>query len=105
MPAPQWIDALSTADLPKDDVMCLAIAGRDLAIYTVGDAVFATENQCTHGDARLCDGFLDGHEIECSFHQGKFDIRDGRPTCEPATAALRCYPIKVEGQRVYVQLE
>ena len=105
MTASNWVDAMSTDDLPKDDVVGLSIAGRDIALYTVGDAVYATDNQCTHGDARLCDGFLDGHEIECGFHQGKFDIRDGRPTCDPATVALRCYPIKVEGQRVFVQID
>jgi len=35
------------------------------------------------------DGFLDGHEIECPLHQGKFDVRDGKPTCAPVTEALR----------------
>lgn len=75
------------------------------AVYTVGDAVYATDNLCTHGQARLCDGFLEGHEIECPLHQGKFDVRDGRPTCEPVTEALRSYPVKVDGQRVYVQID
>ena len=100
-----WIDALAASDLPADDVIGLAVAGRDIAFYTVGDTVFATDNTCTHGQARLCDGFLDGHEIECPLHQGKFDVRDGRPTCEPATEALRSYPVKIEGQRVFVQID
>jgi naphthalene 1,2-dioxygenase system ferredoxin subunit len=101
----QWIDALATEDLPTDDVMGLAVAGRSIAIYTVGDAVYATDNICTHGQARLCDGFLDGHEIECPLHQGRFDVRDGKPLCDPVTDALRSYPVKVEGQRVYLQLD
>jgi len=101
----RWVDALSTDDLPTDDVLGLLVAGRDIALYTIGEAVYATDNVCTHGQARLCDGFLDGHEIECPLHQGKFDVRDGRPTCEPVTEALRSYPVKIEGQRVYVQLD
>lgn len=100
-----WVDALSADELPTDDVIGVVVAGRDIAIYTVGDAVYATDNICTHGQARLCDGFLDGHEIECPLHQGKFDVRDGRPVCEPVTDALRSYPIKVVGQRVVLQLE
>jgi naphthalene 1,2-dioxygenase system ferredoxin subunit len=100
-----WTDALAAADLPQDDVMGVMVAGRDIAIYTVGDAVYATDNTCTHGQARLCDGFLDGHEIECPFHQGRFDVRDGRPTCAPVTAALRSYPVRVQGQRVFLQLD
>lgn len=104
MSTTNWVDALSAADLPEDDVMGVAVAGRDIALYTVGDAVYATDNLCTHGHARLCDGFLDGHEIECPLHQGKFDVRDGRPTCAPITAAVRSYPVRVEGGRVFLQI-
>ena len=100
-----WIDALSTDDLPNDDVIGVLVAGHEVALYTVGEAVYATDNVCTHGQARLCDGFLDGHEIECPLHQGKFDVRDGRPTCEPVTQALRSYPVRIEGQRVYVRFD
>ncbi len=101
----RWVDALSVDDLPADDVIGVRVDGRDIAIYTVGDAVYATDNICTHGQARLCDGFLDGHEIECPLHQGKFDVRDGKPLCEPVTDALRSYPAKIEGQRVYLRLD
>lgn len=100
-----WVDALSVDALPSDDVKGISVAGRDIAIYTVGDDVYATDNLCTHGHARLCDGFLDGHEIECPLHQGRFDVRDGRPLCEPVTEALRCYPVKVEGSRVLLQID
>ena len=65
-----------------------------------GREVFATDNLCTHGQARLCEGFLLGHEIECPFHQGRFDIRSGQATCEPATEAVRCYPVKINAGRV-----
>lgn len=81
------------------------VAGRDIAVYTVGKAVCAIDNICTHAPARLCDGYLDGHEIECSLHQGKFDVRDGRPLCEPVTEPARSYPVKLEGRRVYVHID
>ncbi len=105
MSTTNWVDAASADELPSDDVTAINVAGRDIAIYTVGDDVYATDNICTHGHARLCDGFLDGHEIECPLHQGRFDVRDGRPLCEPVTEALRRYPVKVEGGRVLVQID
>ena len=100
-----WIDAMAADALPADDVVGVEVAGRDIAIYTVGDAVYATDNLCTHGHARLCDGFLDGHLIECPLHQGQFDVRDGQPACAPVTEALRSYPVKIEGQRVWLRLD
>ncbi len=105
MSNPSWVDALSTEDLPTDDVIGIDVAGRDIALYTIGDAVYATDNICTHGQARLCDGFLDGHEIECPLHQGKFDVRNGKPTCDPVTEAIRSYPVRIDGHRVYVQID
>jgi len=103
-PSP-WVDALSAEALPTDDVIGVVVGGRDIAIYTVGDEVYATDNICTHGQARLCDGFLDGHEIECPLHQGKFDVRSGQPTCDPVTEAIRSYPVRIDGQRVFLQLD
>jgi naphthalene 1,2-dioxygenase system ferredoxin subunit len=100
-----WIDALSAAELPADDVIGVFAGGRDIAIYTVGDEVYATDNMCTHGQARLCDGFLDGYEIECPLHQGRFDVRSGRPACQPVTEAVRSYPVRIDGRRVFIQLD
>jgi naphthalene 1,2-dioxygenase ferredoxin component len=105
MSEPQWMDALAADDLPTDDVVGVNVAGHDIAIYTVGEAVYATDNVCTHGAARLCDGFLDGHEIECPLHQGKFDVRDGKPLCEPVTEPVRSYPVKLAGGRVYLRID
>lgn len=105
MSEPQWIDALSAVDLPSDDVIAIVVAGREIALYTEGENVYASDNLCTHGNARLCDGFLEGHEIECPLHQGRFDVRDGKPTCDPAAEALRTYPVKVDGHRVFLQID
>ena len=43
--------------------------------------------------------------IDRPLHQGRFDVRDGQPTCEPVTEPLRSYPVKIEGGGVFVQLE
>jgi naphthalene 1,2-dioxygenase ferredoxin component len=43
---------------------------------------------CNHGSADLCDGYFDGHVIECPLHQGAFDVPDGRPVAAPATRRM-----------------
>ena len=100
-----WVDALDADALPEDDVIGVEVQGRDIAIYESEGAYFATDNICTHGHARLCDGFLEEGEIECPLHQGRFDIRTGKALCEPLTEDIRTYPIKVEQGRVWLQLE
>ena len=99
-----WTDLLSIDDTFEGEVVRVDTVNKNLAIYNVGGNVFCTDNVSTHGNALLSDGFLEGHEIECPFHQGRFDVRDGRVTCEPATKAMKTYPIKVEEGRVFIDL-
>ena len=101
----EWIDATAMDDVPADDVIGVQVAGRDIALYNAGGAIFATDNICTHGQARLCEGFLEGHEIECPLHQGKFDVRTGQPSCAPVTEAIRSYPVRIESGRVFLALD
>lgn len=100
-----WTDVAASDDVPPDDVIAVTVAGRDIALYRVEGDVFATDNTCTHGLARLCDGFLIGHDIECPMHQGRFDVRTGQPTCAPVTEPVRSYPVKIENGRVLLALE
>lgn len=99
-----WLEATARDAIPEDDVIGVILGGRDIALYGVEGEVFATDNICTHGHARLCDGFLEGHEIECPLHQGKFDVRSGAAMCAPLTDNLRTYPIKIEDGKVFVNL-
>ena len=101
----QWIDATAMDEVPEDDVIGIMVAGRDIAMYNAGGEIFATDNICTHGHARLCEGFLEGHEIECPLHQGKYDVRTGQHTCAPVTEAIRSYPVRIEGGRVWLALD
>jgi naphthalene 1,2-dioxygenase system ferredoxin subunit len=96
----RWTAVASLADFAASDAIAVESAGREIAIYLVDGAVFATANRCTHGDAKLCEGFLEGHEIECPHHQGRFDVRTGAATGAPAEIALTTYPARLAGDRV-----
>ena len=99
-----WIEAALLSSIPQDDVIAVAVEGKEIALYGVDGDVYATDNLCTHGHARLCDGFLEGHEIECPLHQGRFDIRNGAAMCAPLTEGIRTYPVRIEGDKVYLDL-
>ncbi|KAF1021163.1 MAG: Naphthalene 1,2-dioxygenase/salicylate 5-hydroxylase systems, ferredoxin component [Paracidovorax wautersii] len=100
----EWTEVIARDQLPDDDVVGMNVNGRDVALYTVDGEVYASDNLCTHGSARLCDGFLEGHEIECPLHQGRFDVRDGRALCAPLTEGVHVYPVRVAHGRVYLKL-
>jgi naphthalene 1,2-dioxygenase system ferredoxin subunit len=99
-----WIDVAAEADLFEGAGIAVTPEGRDIAIFKVEEGVYAIDNICTHGHARLCDGFVDGHMVECPFHQAMFDVRDGTVTCGPATEPVTSWPVKIENDRVYLDL-
>lgn len=75
-----------------------------LAVFNLEDGFFVTDDTCTHGEASLCDGFVDGDEVECPWHSGKFCIRDGKATAFPAISPIRVYRTQIiEGQVCIVE--
>lgn len=102
-PTTEWTDAAAESDVRDWQTLAVPVGDREIALFSANGAIYATDNLCTHGHARLCDGFLEGTEIECPLHQGRFDVRTGEATCAPASAALRTYPVKLVEGRVWIQ--
>ena len=100
----QWTDAYDLEFLVTGDVTAVTVGDKELALYEVDGEVYASDNRCTHGDALLSDGFLEGHHIECPFHQGRFDVCTGKALCAPLTEDIRVYPVRIENKRVLVKL-
>lgn len=101
----KWIDAIAVAAMPSGDVIGIAVGGKDIALYEVEGEIFATSNICTHGHARMSDGFLEGREIECPLHQGKFDVCSGKALCAPLTEDIPTYPVRIENGRIFVAFD
>jgi naphthalene 1,2-dioxygenase system ferredoxin subunit len=99
-----WTDIGAEADLFEGAGIAVTPAGHDIAVFKLDDGVYAIDNQCSHGNAKLCDGFVEGHWVECPFHQAQFDVRDGTVSCGPATEAVKSWPVKIENGRVFVDL-
>ena len=100
-----WINAVATDDIDTDDVIRWDHAGQTFALYrTEDDAFFASDGLCTHEQVHLAGGLLMGHLIECPKHNGRFDIRDGAPKRAPACLALKTYPTRIEGGRLFVDV-
>jgi 3-phenylpropionate/trans-cinnamate dioxygenase ferredoxin component len=75
-----------------------------IAVYNVEDDFYATADTCTHDESSLADGYVEGHVVECAWHFAKFCLKTGNVLSPPATVGLRIFPIKVEGDDVFVEV-
>ena len=99
-----WTDLIAVSALEPGDVTPVRLGRRQLAVYDAPDGVYVTAGLCTHAGAALCDGYFDGHVIECPLHQGAFDVRDGKPVAAPATKAMRVFETRVQDGMVQVRM-
>jgi len=99
-----WIRIASVDQLEDDESLAIEVEGKQLALHKTDGELFVSDNICTHQYALLSDGFLEDGCIECPLHQAKFDLRTGRAMCAPATVDVQVYPVKTEGQDIFVGL-
>lgn len=95
----------SASELGEGEIRQVELPGREpVAIYNLDGEFFATDDTCTHGEASLAEGDIDGDSIVCPFHMGAFDIRTGEVTVPPCAKALRTYPITQKGDELYIEI-
>ena len=87
------IELCSKSEVAEDEAIKVEKDGLELAVYHVEGAFYVTDDVCTHGPGSLSEGFLEGHVIECDFHQGKFDIRNGEVVAPPCIDRLKTYKV------------
>ena len=64
----------------------------------------AIDDTCSHANVSLSEGDVEDGEIECWLHGSRFDLRSGQPTGLPATAPISVYPVKIDGDDVFVSV-
>ena len=85
----------AAADVEADTPRRVLHDGIAYAVFRCEDRIHVTQDHCTHGPGSLSEGFLIGCEVECPFHQGRFDIRTGRATGAPCTEGLRTWTVYI----------
>ena len=91
-----------TGEIDDGEAIQVQIGRKEVALYNLGGKYYATDDICTHAYASLADGYLEDGQIECPLHGARFDIKTGKALTAPASVDLATYPIKVEGDTIYV---
>jgi MocE subfamily Rieske [2Fe-2S] domain protein len=102
-----WVAACAADEVAPGDLIRFDVGPKTFCVYHAEDdrKFYATAGKCTHGAADLSDGLITGNLIECPKHNGCFDYKTGEAKRLPVRQPLATFPVKVEGQTVYVQVE
>jgi len=91
--------------LPRDRGIRVTVGEERIAMFRVGNEVFAVGDRCSHAEASLAEGEVFGTDVECPRHGSEFDLRTGEALSLPATRPVPTYPVSIEEGTVYLHLE
>ena len=100
--AGSWQRVAALTDLSETEAFAAKLGDTPIALYRINGQVHAIDDVCTHEFALLSQGFVEDGAIECPLHQARFDIATGRCLAPPATEDLCSYPVRIDGNDVYV---
>jgi nitrite reductase (NADH) small subunit len=101
---PGWGPVAQLSDLPTDTGCVVEVEGRQVALFRVGDEVFAMENECPHREGPIGEGDLEDGVVTCPWHAWQVDVRTGAVAYRPELCA-KTYPCNVDDDgRVFVRL-
>jgi 3-phenylpropionate/trans-cinnamate dioxygenase ferredoxin subunit len=102
------VEVCTTDDIPEGEARRFVVERIEVAIANVGDGKFyAVDDICSHAESHLSEGEVDVDDetIECPRHGSTFDLSSGKPRSLPATVPVLTFPVKVEGDKILIELE
>jgi NAD(P)H-dependent nitrite reductase small subunit len=100
-----WYRVAAIDDVKPDMPVAVTIGAGQLAVYRIGDTFHAMEDVCPHAYALLSTGFIEDDCVECPLHSAKFHILTGKCLAPPANRDLTTFPVKVEADDIFVELQ
>jgi glycine betaine catabolism B len=97
-----FVKVANTSDIPVSKMKEVQVNGQNICLANIDGKYFAINNICSHEGGPLADGRLEGYEVECPWHQSKFDMRTGLVKVPPAVEPQVTYQVKVDGEDVLI---
>lgn len=113
-----FTEAGRMSELGEGSMKKATVNSTDILLIRAGGKVYATGLLCPHLQADLSEGTLRGFILTCPLHHSQFDIRDGHvvrwtdlkgtilryASRDRPPLSLKCYPVRVEGDRILVAI-
>ncbi len=100
-----WIRITPADQLPAGRGVRVDVDGHRVALFRIGEAVYALADRCSHAEASLAEGDVFDEEVECPRHGATFDLTTGKALSLPATKPQRTYEVMITDGDVYLALQ
>lgn len=101
---PECLTIARTRDVPPGRGLAVNVEGLRIAVFNVDGTYYAIDDTCTHAEASLSEGLVDGSIVECPLHGARFDLRTGAVVGPPADQPVMAYKVRVEGGDIQIEI-
>jgi 3-phenylpropionate/trans-cinnamate dioxygenase ferredoxin subunit len=99
----EFVAIARSADLGEGAILATEVAGRPVVLTRVEGVVYVLDNECSHDQSPFDAATLEGYELCCPRHAGRFDVRTGKATRFPAVWPVRTWEAKEENDWIWVR--
>lgn len=80
----------------------ITVGDKEVCVVRVAEEVFAIADICSHAEASLSEGEVNGEKIECWLHGAEFSLRTGEALTPPATEPVEVFEVRRDGDTVTI---
>ncbi len=99
-----FVQVARVGEIKPGKMTCVKVNGQRYLLANIGGALYATDDACTHEDASLSTGSLQGEYVKCPLHNSRFNVRTGQVMEEPAQDNLATHPVKIDGDDILIDV-
>jgi 3-phenylpropionate/trans-cinnamate dioxygenase ferredoxin subunit len=99
------VEVTQLDQLPRERGVRVTIGDHRIAMFRIGDEVYAIADRCSHAEASLAEGEVWGTTGVGPRHGSEFNLKTGAPESLPATVPVPVYDVSIVDGTVYLELE
>lgn len=100
----EWIKVTNKHEVMPGLGKTVKVHDHVIALFQIDGEFYALDNNCPHRGGPLGEGDVEEGLVTCPWHGWQFDIKSGASPINPA-ACVKTYPVKVEGDDLFVEWE
>ncbi len=100
----QFVKVARADEVASGSARLIEIEGRRIALFNLDGTFYAIDDTCPHRGGPLSQGFIQGDVVVCPWHGARFRIGTGEVLSPPAQQGVACYPVRVHGQDVEIEI-
>jgi len=99
-----YVEVAKVDDIPSGKMKHVEFNGKEIMIANLDGKFYALNDRCSHTNAPLSMGHIQGNVITCPMHGARFDITTGKKVSDPKLPSfeINSLPVNLQKYMEYV---